>query len=429
MKSVLSKENVGYLNLYFQVHQPRRLKRFGFFDIGTGAPFFDEETNRKIMRRVAANCYEPANQMLLDLIKQFPRIRLTFSISGVALEQLREFAPEVIESFRKLAGTGSVEFLGETYFHSLACLHDGDEFVRQVNRHRHVMEDVLGVIPTVFRNTELIYFDRVGSLVRELGFQGIYTDGIEKILQHKSPDHLYEHIDGNGLKLFLRNYSLSDDIAFRFSNKDWKDGPLTAEKYTRWLHEKCYGNRLVNLGLDYETFGEHQKPDSGILQFLKKVVTAVAKSKTIQMVTPSEAISVLKSKDRISVPTPISWADKDKDLSAWLGNDLQKDAFDNMNSLGREIASVESASLASSWEYLQTSDHLYYMATKKGDDGRVHNYFSPYPSPYEAFINYMNVLSDLSLRLKNQKKAVPGRRALAPKKSKSQRVLLLAKQI
>jgi len=428
MKSIPRAGNDGYLNLYFQVHQPRRLRQFGFFDIGTGASFFNEEMNRKIMRRVAANCYEPANQMLLELIRQFPRTRLTFSISGVALEQLEKFAPEVIESFRKLAATGSVEFLGETYFHSLACLNDADEFVRQVNRHRHAMEDVLGVIPTVFRNTELIYFDRVGSLVRELGFQGIYADGIEKILQHKSPDHLYEHIDGNGLKLFLRNYSLSDDIAFRFSNKDWKEWPLNAEKYTRWLREKCFGNRLVNLGMDYETFGEHQKADAGILQFLKKVVTAVVKSKTIQMVTPSEAISVLKSKDRISVPTPISWADKERDLSAWLGNDLQKDAFDNMNSLGRKIAGIGDGPLASSWEHLQTSDHFYYMSTKNGDDGHIHNYFSPYASPYEAFINYMNILSDISLRLKNRKKVTSVQRDAEVKNIK-QRSLLAAKEI
>ena len=404
MKSIPTNEQKIFLNLYFQLHQPRRISSFGFFDIGKEKSFFDDELNEKIIRRVALNCYQPANLMFLDLIRRFPQTRITFSISGVALEQLNKYAPEVIDSFRKLAATGAVEFLGETYYHSLACLFSEREFIRQVKKHRQVMGEVLGITPTVFRNTELIYDDRVGRWIKKLGFRGVYVDGIEKVLQHHQPDRLYEHIDGNGLNLFLRNYSLSDDIAFRFSNHQWKEWPLTAEKYFLWLQGDGAGERLVNLGLDYETFGEHQKVGTGIFQFMESVIAAVAKSKKIRMVTPAEAMAVLKPEDRISVPTPVSWADKERDLSAWLGNDLQRDAFDTLKSLEKNIAGLKDPTLENSWSYLQTSDHFYYMSTKKGDDGKVHHYFSPYPSPYEAFINYMNVLSDLTLRVKYKRK-------------------------
>lgn len=394
------------LSVYFQVHQPRRLRPFGFFDIGKDKPVFDDDSNREIIRRVARNCYLPANEMLLQLIRLYPQLRITFSVSGTALEQFEKYEPEVIASFRALAETGSVEFLGETYYHSLASVSDSRRFLREVKQHRRAMEKHFGIAPVIFRNTELIYSDEVGRLVSTLGFHGIYVDGIQRILRHRSADHLYEHPDKNGLKIFLRNFSLSDDIAFRFSNRHWKEWPLSPEKFVRWLTPNQVPDRLINLGLDYETFGEHQKSSTGIFKFMKDAMTAIAKSRTIQMVSPSEAIRIVKTAGTVSSPDFISWADKERDLSAWLGNDLQRDAFDTLNSLGQEIQSAGDESLTTWWNYLQTSDHFYYMSTKKGDDGMIHNYFSPYSSPYEAFINYMNVLSHLVLRLENRKKAM-----------------------
>ena len=426
MKSRPTADRTAYLNFYFQVHQPRRIRPFGFFDIGKDLSFFDDDLNKAIIQRVSRNCYLPANAMFLELIRRFPQIRITFSISGVALEQFRMYAPEVLQSFKDLASTGSVEFLGETYFHSLTFLSDPDEFVAQVKRHRMAMEENLAVSPSIFRNTELIYSDDVGRLVAKLGFKAIYTDGIEKILHRRSPDHLYEHIDGNGLKIFLRNYSLSDDIAFRFSDRTWKEWPLTAAKFMRWLQVNSLSGRLTTLGLDYETFGEHQKAETGIFQFMRKLMSSLATSKHLRTLTPSEAIHLLIPHGRISSLSPLSWADKERDLSAWLGNDLQRDAFDTSNALGRAIAARGDNNLKELWNYLQTSDHFYYMSTKKGDDGKIHNYFSPYSSPYEAFINYMNVLSDLALRLKRMKKSTLIKKRKGRANSLKQKKLLVA---
>jgi alpha-amylase len=388
-----------YLNIYFQVHQPRRLGQFSFFDIGTDRDYFDDGTNQLIMRRIAKECYLPTNLLLLKLIDKYPQVRITFSISGSALKQMERFAPAVIESFRMLAATGSVEFLSETYYHSLACLISPDEFTAQVEMHRKKIQQLLGVTPKVFRNTELIYSDDVGRAVRALGFDGIFTDGIDSSLNSYSPHHLYEHSDGNGLKLFFRNHKLSDDIAFRFAQKEWKDYPLTPQKYIQWLEAIPEKENLVTVSLDYETFGEHQKKETGIFLFLEGLITKLATHKKYKMVTPSEAIQLVSPADSLSVPNPISWADQEHDLSAWLGNEMQRDAFDTLNKLERDVKSLNDAALLNTWRYLQTSDHLYYMSTKTGDDGNVHNYFSPFPSPYEAFMNYMNVLSDFSLRV------------------------------
>lgn len=403
MKPVQKTTDKKYLNFYFQVHQPRRLRRIGFFDIGRDLSWFDDESNRDIIRRVAKNCYQPFNLMLLELIGKFPQLRITFSISGVALEQLKRYAPEVIGSFKMLVATGSVELLGETYYHSLASISNEAGFIQEVEQHRKSMEDTFGVRPSVFRNTELIYSDAIGRVVKGMGFEGMYADGVGKLLQQRSSGHVYEHIDGNGLKLLLRNYSLSDDIAFRFSNHQWEEWPLTPEKFTRWLYAN--DGQLIIIGLDYETFGEHQPASSGIFRFMKKVMTAAADGKRIHMVTASEALQCMESNGVLSSPTPVSWADKERDLSAWLGNDLQRDAFDSMRALAKPILALGDKSLVWALKHLETSDHFYYMSTKKGDDGGIHHYFSPYPSPYEAFINYMNVLADLALRIKQAKKA------------------------
>jgi alpha-amylase len=405
--SLPTNTNNRYLNIYFQIHQPKRLAPFSFFDIGTDRAYFDDEVNNVIMRRVAHDCYLPTNLLLLSLIGKYPHVRFTFSISGVALRQMERFAPAVIESFNMLASTGAVEFLSETYYHSLACLISPSEFAEQVEMHSRKIQELFGVRPTVFRNTELIYSDAIGRMVGNLGYDGIFIDGVEIILNGRSPHHLYEQSDGNGLRLFLRNHKLSDDIAFRFAQKEWNAWPLTPIKYLQWLEAIPEKENLVTLSLDYETFGEHQKKETGIFNFLEGLIVTLAKHKQYKMVTPSEAITLLKPVDFLSVPNPISWADEAHDLSAWLGNEMQKDAFETIKKMEPRIMRSSSPILQSLWRQLQTSDHLYYMSTKTGDDGNVHNYFSPYPSPYEAFMNYMNVVSDLALKIERAKQVQP----------------------
>jgi len=268
--------------------------------------------------------------------------------------------------------------------------------------HSNKMQQLLGVKPTVFRNTELIYSDAIGVMVRNLGFIGTFTDGVDSLLNGRSPHYLYEHPDRNELKLFFRNNKLSDDIAFRFTQKAWKAWPLTPKKYVHWLESIPEKENLVTLSLDYETFGEHQKKETGIFEFLEGVISTVATRQKYKMITPSEAITSLTPVDAISVPNTISWADQEHDLSAWLGNEMQQDAFDTIKNLEQSVKKLGNRVMLNTWRYLQTSDHLYYMSTKTGDDGNVHNYFSPYASPYEAFMNYMNVVSDFSLRVKEQ---------------------------
>lgn len=379
-----------FLNLYFQVHQPRRLGKFSFFDIGSGRDYFDDATNEKIMQRVAERSYLPTNLLLSKLINKYPQTKVTFSISGAALKQFERFAPDVVESFRMLATTGSVEFLGETYYHSLAYLVSPEEFSEQVQMHSNKMDELFGVRPRVFCNTDLIYSDDIGRLVDALGFKGTFTDGIDKITE-RSQNHLYRHPD-RGLRIFLRNYELSDAIAFRFLQEDRH---LTAEKYIQWLEQVPKEQNLITLGMDYATFGEHQKATTGIFKFLEDVLSTIAQQKRFSMITPSEAIELIRPLDTLTVPSYISWTDQERDLSAWMANDMQQDAFRTLSEMEEPIKNIGDRALLNTWRYLQSSDHFYYMSTKKGDDGGVHNYFSPYSSPYDAFINYMNVLSDL----------------------------------
>lgn len=389
-----------YLNLYFQVHQPRRLGKFQFFDIGSDKSYFDDELNKDILVRITQHCYLPANEMLLRLIDKYPHVRATFSISGVALEQFQRYAPEVIDSFKKLASTGAVEFLGETYYHSLSFFTDKYEFFIQAAHHQKAMIDLLGVKPAVFRNTELIYSDELGQAVSSLGYKGIYLDGIESVLKGRPVNRLYKHPKSD-LVLFPRNYTLSDDIAFRYSDKNWSQWPLTPDKFINWLNQIPAGQNFTSLGMDYETFGEHQKAGEGIFQFFEEVISAVAQREGFIFTTPSEAIKLNMDKEVLPVSRLISWADREKDLSAWLGNDIQRDAFDSLNKLYSPVMNSGSSDLINDYRNLQTSDHFYYMSTKGLEDGEVHQYFSPYNSPYEAFMNYMNVLTDLELRAKN----------------------------
>lgn len=403
----------SYLNLYFQVHQPRRLNKFSFFDIGSGRHYFDQATNQQIMQRVARNCYQPTNLLLLKLIRKYPQIKITFSISGTALQQFETFTPEVLESFRMLAATGSAEFLAETYYHSLACLISPKEFEDQVNLHSKKLYDLFGVHPVAFRNTELIYSNQIGRAVERLGFKAVLTEGTEHILMNRNPNQLYLHPDRK-LCLFLRNYRLSDDIAFRFLNGKTK---LTATKYIENLEKVLHQQQLVNLGMDYETFGEHLQVTTGIFSLLEEVLTALAQHKRIKMINPSDAMMLLQPQDVLNVPTHISWADNERNLSAWLGNDMQQDAFHTLCQLEEQVKSTGNPAALTAWRYLQTSDHFYYMSTKGGSDGGIHGYFSPYASPYEAFMNYMNVLSDLSLQVSRTMKATKKKRQALQRKS------------
>jgi alpha-amylase len=386
--------------LYFQIHQPFRLRRYRFFDIGIDHYYYDDYLNESIIRRVADRCYLPANKLLLELVKKYKdRFRLAFSISGMALDQLQLYAPEVITSFRKLAGTGAIEFIAETYSHSLVSLKDKEEFSRQVNQHREKIRELFGQTPTVFRNTELIYSDAIGEMVSELGFKAMLTEGAKHILGWKSPNFLYCNAINPRLKVLLRNFKLSDDISFRFSNKGWSGYPLTAEKYTGWLKAIPSKEEIINLFIDYETFGEHQRMESGIFNFLKSLPASILAQPKMRFGTPSEIADQYQPVSAIHVPYPISWADEERDLTAWLGNDLQEEAFNKLYELSDTVQKTSDPSIHKDWEYLQNSDHFYYMCTKFFSDGMVHAYFNPYNSPYDAFINYMNILSDFRIRL------------------------------
>ena len=383
--------------LYFQVHQPTRLRKYRFFDIGKDSHYYDDFANRTILKRVAQKCYLPMNELLLEAItKSKGKFKVAFSISGSALEQFDRYAPEVLESFRKLAATGKVEFLCETYYHSLASLGSSSEFVHQVEKHKAHIQEAFGVTPTTFRNTELIYSDAIARQVYDLGFKTMLTEGARHIMGWQSPNYVYNSESQPKLRLLLRNYGLSDDLAFRFSDKAWPEWPLTAEKYAGWLKE-AEGD-IVNLFMDYETFGEHQKEDTGIFDFMRALPAAVL-ANDMEFVTPSQAVRNIKAAASLSVPDPISWADEERDLSAWLGNDLQQDAFNKLYGLTEKLSIINDPELWADFGHLQESDHLYYMCTKFFSDGEVHKRFSPYETPFEAFINYMNVLSDFIIRL------------------------------
>ena len=385
---------------YFQVHQPFRLKRYRFFDIGHDNYYYDDYTNESVMRKVADKCYLPANKMLLDLIEKHKgKFKISFSISGLAINQFRLYAPEVLDSFRKLAETGMVEFVAETHSHSLASLRSRSEFERQVTRHGEMIKEFLGVEMTSFRNTELIYSDTIGTWVEEMGFKAMLTEGAKHVMGWKSPNYLYCNAVNPRLKVLLRNFVLSDDITFRFSNRNWSEWPLTADKYASWIAKLGTRRELINIFLDYETCGEHNSKESGIFSFLEHLPAAILKKTPFKFMTPSEVADQLQPVAPISIHSPISWADEERDLTAWLGNELQVAALDKLYSLTSKVSKCNDQLLKKDWDYLQASDHFYYMATKFFSDGSVHAYFNPYETPYDAFMNYMNVLSDFEIRL------------------------------
>lgn len=387
---------------YFQIHQPFRLKRYRFFDIGTDHYYYDDFNNQNILENIARNSFLKANETLLQMIKvSNGKFKVAFSISGVALDQLEMHAPEVIDSFKKLADTKCVEFLSETYAHSLSSLSDPDEFRSQVEMHSKKIQTLFGCKPTVFRNTELIYSDEIGELVYDMGYDTIITEGAKHILGWKSPNYVYQHTSIPKLRLLLKNSRLSDDISFRFSSFSWSNNPLTADKFIDWICNIPENEKIVNLFMNYETFGNLQKKESGIFEFLKALPSEAGK-RQVSFLTPREAAEKFKPVEQLHVLHPISWADEERDISAWLGNMLQKEAFKKLYSLSERVRLIKDRRIQQDWLYLQTSDHFFYMSTKRSSDGAVHQQFSPYDTPYDAFTNYMNVLSDFMKRVEAQ---------------------------
>ena len=381
---------------YFQVHQPFRLKNYDCFKIGHDHSYEDELKNCEILDRVSTKCYLAANRTLLSLIKRYKgKFRIAYSISGTALEQMENYRPDVLRSFQDLAATGCVEFLSETYYHSLSFLYSKTEFIRQVGKHKEKIEELFGQTPTVFRNTELIYNNEIANFVSSLGFKGIACEGLDHVLGLRNPNFLYHPPQNNKIVSLLKNYKLSDDIAFRFSNKDWKEWPLTAPKFAHWVHQTAGNGETINLFMDYETFGEHQWPETGIFNFLAHLPHEIFKHPDFTFKTPSEVIAEYSTHGEYDVHNLSSWADIERDLSAWLGNSLQHDAMERIYGLEKKIKETNDEQMIDTWAKLLTSDHFYYMCTKYWNDGDVHKYFSHYNTPYDAYINFMNVVTDL----------------------------------
>ncbi|MEW6251604.1 MAG: glycoside hydrolase family 57 protein [Planctomycetota bacterium] len=384
--------------LYFQVHQPFRLRRFSIFD--RGADYFDNPANQEVLRRIGTKCYLPACAVLYELVERFAgRFRVAFSLSGLAVEQLQRFMPQALDAFRRLAETGCVEFLGETYYHSLSFLYSRQDFNEQVRMHADLMRRLFGQTPRVFRNTELIYNNEVARAAADLGFAGVLCEGADHLLGYRSPAFLYTPPGLPQVRLLLKNYRLSDDIAFRFNRKDWPEYPLTPEKFAQWIHQVNGNGYVVNLFMDYETFGEHQPAETGIFEFLRRLPAAVLAHPDDDFRTPAECAADCPPTGDYDVPHMISWADTERDLSAWLGNAMQSNALHELYRLEPLVRQRGDEALLHDWRRLQTSDHFYYMCTKHLADGAVHSYFNPYDSPYDAFINFMNVLDNLRTRL------------------------------
>jgi alpha-amylase len=391
---------------YFQVHQPYRLRHYNVLDIGQGTPMFDDRLNGDVMRKVSQKCYLPTNKLLLDLIKEHEgRFKVAFSITGTALEQFKLYSPETLDSFKALVDTGCVELLGETYYHSLAFLYDSNEFLDQVNMHRELMQREFSYFTETFRNTELIYQDRLSDLVFEIeGFKTILTEGVDRILQWRSPLYAYKNYSKR-INLLLKYYQLADDIAFRFSNRDWPEYPLTVEKFVEWidkltLNETKGRNQFLNLFMDYETFGEHQWAESGIFDFMRHFPGEVLKHEHLGFAHPKDAGALSNyQQESISFPEAVSWADEQRDLSAWLENDMQHNAIETLYQLFDRIKATGDEDMLKLARMLSTSDHFYYMCAKYFQDGDVHKYFSPYDSPDQAYIYYINALAELEERL------------------------------
>ncbi|MBW6442676.1 glycoside hydrolase family 57 protein [Patescibacteria group bacterium] len=388
---------------YFQVHQPYRVRKYPVFDIGKKTDYFSDNSesnlnNEKILKKVATKCYLNANKVILDLIKKHPQFKVAYSFSGVILDQFIEFYPEVLDSFRELVKTGNVEILSETYYHSLSFLFDKEEFKEQVREHNKKIKKLFDYTPKVFRNTELIYNNDLAKTVEEMGYEGVIAEGADHILGWKSPNFVYQPLNSK-IKLLLKNYKLSDDIAFRFSERSWESWPLTTEKFSEWVNGHNGSGDVINLFMDYETLGEHQWEETGIFDFLRALPQKILEHPDNNFKTPSEVIRDYPSRGELDFPYFVSWADVERDLSAWHSNQMQQSSMNSLYALKEDVLKTKDPEIIKTWRKLQTSDHFYYMCTKWFEDGDVHKYFNPYESPYEAFINFMNVLNDLKLRV------------------------------
>ncbi len=383
---------------YFQVHQPFRLGHYTIFD--SHSNYFDDFKNAQVCKKVAEKCYLPSNLLFLDLIKKYHgRFKISYSITGVLLEQLQLYAPRVLETFQALADTGCVEFLGETYYHTLSFLYSQEEFIRQIKVHTQIIQKFFRQKPRIFRNTELVYNNSLAMLIEKMGgFDGILAEGADHILGYRSPNFVYRPVNCTKLKLLLKNYRLSDDIAFRFSNRSWSQWPLTADKFARWVNAVNGCGYTVNLFMDYETFGEHQWEDTGIFNFMRHLPEEIFKHPDNDFKTPSEVVDTYPDVDAIDVPYTVSWADIERDLSAWRGNPMQENALSELYSFEEKVMQTRDNAIIADWRKLQTSDHFYYMCTKYFSDGDVHKYFNPYDSPYDSYIIFMNVLDNLNKR-------------------------------
>jgi alpha-amylase len=389
---------------YFQVHQPFRLRRYTIFD--SDLNYFDDTRNRQICRKVADKCYLPTNKVMLDLVRKHEgRFRISYSLTGTILEQFRRWVPEAMKSFEDLAATGCVDFITETHYHSLAFLYNRSEFIAQTMKHRKLMQDLFGQTPRIFRNTELTYNNDVAKVVEDMGFDAILTEGADHILGYRSPNFVYNPPNCGNLRMLMKNYRLSDDIAFRFGNRGWAEWPMTADKFAKWVDQINGNGYVCNLFMDYETFGEHQWADTGIFEFLRALPGAVMAGGKNDFLTVGQAVDRYPSVGEVDVPHMISWADTERDLSAWLGNSMQSNALHDVYALADEVHASGDEKLIDDWRKLQTSDHFYYMCTKYFADGDVHKYFNPYDSPYDAYINYMNILDNVRGRIAAAAKA------------------------
>lgn len=394
--------------LYLHIHQPVRYREYSIFDVGNDSNYFNDDyngrqSNERIFRKVADKSYRPMLQLLEDNIRKYPDFKVSLSITGTWLEQAEKWAPELIVQIRRMISRGQAEIVGETYYHSLAFFYNLDEFNAQVDQHATKIKELFGVTPQVFRNTELAYNDNLAQWAEEKGYKGILAEGWDKILGWRSPNHIYRPAGCDNLRLLLKNYRLSDDIAFRFSNRSWGQWPLTVPKYQDWLNLECLRGNLINLFMDFETFGEHQWKDTGIFDFMNNLISSWLAEYENKFVTVSEACDLGDPADELSMPDTITWADTERDLSAWLSNSMQHSAMNELYDLRESILATKDTNLIHDWRFMTTSDHPYAMCTKYWNDGDVHAYFSAYASPYEAFLYFENVLRDIEYRCSTKK--------------------------
>ena len=393
--------------LYLHIHQPLRYREYSIFDVSNNSNYYEDDyysrqSNERIFRKVAEKSYRPMLSLLEASMKKYPTFKVSFSITGTWIEQAERWAPELIDQIRGMVNKGQAEIIGETYYHSLAFFYNLEEFNSQVNQHADKIHEVFGVTPKVFRNTELAYNDSLAKWADQQGYKGILAEGWDRILGWRSPNHVYRPKDCKNIRLLLKNYRLSDDIAFRFSNRNWSEWPLTTPKYLNWVKDDCLRGNLINLFMDFETFGEHQWKDTGIFNFMETFIKDWLSEYDNKFVTASEACDLTPPADTISMPETITWADTERDLSAWLSNSMQHSAMQDLYNLRDQILATKDGKLIADWRFLTTSDHPYSMCTKYWNDGDVHAYFSAYASPYESFMYFENVLRDLEYRINHR---------------------------